>query len=66
MSRVLIIDSQIPISREIRELLAADALPIEYAAGHIDAVHRLRCRSFSVIVTGAQGVIEEDLAPSRG
>jgi DNA-binding NarL/FixJ family response regulator len=62
MSRVLIIDSQIPISREIGELLAADDLPIEYAAGNIDAVHRLRCRSFSVIVTGAEGVIEEDLA----
>jgi anti-sigma regulatory factor (Ser/Thr protein kinase) len=62
MSRVLIIDSQIPISREIGELLAADDFPIEYAAGNIDAVHRLRCRSFSVIVTGAEGVIEEDLA----
>jgi anti-sigma regulatory factor (Ser/Thr protein kinase) len=62
MSRVLIIDCQIPISREIGEILASDALPIEYAAGHIDAVHRLRCRAFSVIVTGADGVIEEDLA----
>ena len=62
MSRVLIIVSQIPISREIGELLAADDLPIEYAAGNIDAVHRLRCRSFSVIVTSADGVIEEDLA----
>lgn len=62
MSRVLIIDSQIPISREIGELLVSHDLPIEYAAGNIDAVHRLRCRSFSVIVTGADGVIEEDLA----
>ncbi len=62
MSRVLIIDSQVPITREIGELLAADGLAIEFAAGHIDALHRLRCRAFSVIVTGAEGVIEEELA----
>ena len=62
MSRVLIIDSQIPISREIGGLLDSAGLPIEYAAGHIDALHRLRCRAFSVIVTGAEDVIEEDLA----
>jgi anti-sigma regulatory factor (Ser/Thr protein kinase) len=37
-------------------------LEIEYAAGHIDALHRLRCRAFSVIVTGAESVIEEALA----
>ena len=62
MSRVLIIDTQIPVSREIGELLTAAGLPIEYAAGHIDALHRLRCRAFSVIITGADGVIEEALA----
>src|SRR5271168_1099759 len=62
MSRVLVIDSPIPISREIGELLTAAGLPIEYAAGHIDAVHRLRCRAFSVIITSAEGVIEEALA----
>jgi len=62
MSRVLIIDSPIPISREIGELLACAGLEIEYAAGHIDALHRLRCRAFSVIVTGAESVIEEALA----
>ena len=54
MSRVLLIDSQDPISREIGERLAADGLPIEYAAGHIDAVHRLRCRAFGLIVTSAR------------
>ena len=62
MSRVLIIDSQTPISHEIGELFIAAGLPIEYAAGHIDALHRLRCRMFSVIITSAEGVIEESLA----
>jgi anti-sigma regulatory factor (Ser/Thr protein kinase)/ActR/RegA family two-component response regulator len=62
MSRILIIDTQIPVSREIGEILAAAGLPFEYAAGHIDALHRLRCRAFSVIITGADGVIEEALA----
>jgi anti-sigma regulatory factor (Ser/Thr protein kinase) len=62
MSRVLIIDSQNPINREIGERLADGGLPIEYAAGHIDALHRLRCRAFGLIVTGADGVIEEALA----
>jgi anti-sigma regulatory factor (Ser/Thr protein kinase)/ActR/RegA family two-component response regulator len=62
MSRVLIIDGQTPVSHEIGELLTASGLPIEYAAGHIDALHRLRCRMFSVIITSAEGVIEEALA----
>jgi anti-sigma regulatory factor (Ser/Thr protein kinase)/ActR/RegA family two-component response regulator len=62
MSRVLIIDSQTPVSHEIGDLLIAAGLPIEYAAGHIDALHRLRCRMFSVIITSAEGVIEEALA----
>ncbi len=62
MSRVLIVDSQNPISREIGERLAEGGLSIEYAAGHIDAVHRLRCRAFGLIVTSAEGVIEEALA----
>ena len=62
MSRVLIIDSQTPVSHEIGELLTAAGLPIEYAAGHIDALHRLRCRMFSVIITSTEGVIEEALA----
>src|ERR1700722_5226604 len=62
MSRVLIIDSQTPVSSEVGELLTAAGLPFEYAAGHIDAIHRLRCRAFSVIITSADGVIEEALA----
>jgi anti-sigma regulatory factor (Ser/Thr protein kinase)/ActR/RegA family two-component response regulator len=62
MSRVLIIDSQTPVSREIGELLTTADLPFEYAAGHIDALHQLRARAFSVIVTSADSAIEEALA----
>jgi anti-sigma regulatory factor (Ser/Thr protein kinase)/ActR/RegA family two-component response regulator len=62
MSRVLIIASPIPVSHQVGELLTAAGLQIEYAAGHIDALHRLRARSFSVIVTSADGVIDEALA----
>lgn len=62
MSRVLIIASQTPVSEEIGELITAAGLEVEYAAGHIDALHRLRARAFSVIVTSADGVIEEALA----
>lgn len=62
MSRVLIIESQTPVGHEIGELLIAAGLDIEYAAGHIDALHRLRARAFSVIVTSADCTIEEALA----
>jgi DNA-binding NtrC family response regulator len=62
LSRVLIIASPNPVSRQVGELLAAAGLPIEYAAGHIDAVHRLRCGVFRVLITSADGVIEEALA----
>jgi anti-sigma regulatory factor (Ser/Thr protein kinase)/ActR/RegA family two-component response regulator len=62
MSRVLIIDSQTPVGQQVGELLTAAGLEVEYAAGHIDALHRLRCRMFSVFITSADGVIEEALA----
>ncbi|MGC2617907.1 MAG: ATP-binding protein [Acidobacteriaceae bacterium] len=62
MSRVLIVDSQTPVSREISELLTGDGLPFEVAAGDIDALHRLRSRAFGVIITSADGVIDEALA----
>src|ERR1700760_1505657 len=62
MSRVLIIDSQTPVGHEVGKLLTTAGLSVEYAAGHIDALHRLRCRMFSVIITSADGVIEEALA----
>ena len=62
MSRVLIIASQTPVSREVGELLSAAGLPVEYAAGHIDALQRMRARSFGLIITSADGVFEEALA----
>jgi anti-sigma regulatory factor (Ser/Thr protein kinase) len=62
MSRVLLIASQSPVSREVGDILTDAGLEIEYAAGHIDALHRLRCSAFSVIVTSSDCAIEEDLA----
>jgi anti-sigma regulatory factor (Ser/Thr protein kinase) len=62
MSRVLIIGSHNPVNREIGDALCAASLPMEYSAGHADALLRLRGRSFGVVITSADSVIEEDLA----
>jgi anti-sigma regulatory factor (Ser/Thr protein kinase) len=62
MSRVLIVTSQTPVSREVGDLLAAADVPVEYAAGHIDALQRMRARSFGLIITSADSVFEEALA----
>jgi anti-sigma regulatory factor (Ser/Thr protein kinase)/ActR/RegA family two-component response regulator len=62
MSRVLIIGSQTPVSREVGDALTAAGLPMEYSAGHADTLHRLRIRSFGVVITSADSAIEEALA----
>ena len=62
MSRVLIIGSQAPVSREVGDSLCAAGLPMEYSAGNADSLHRLRIRSFGVVVTSADCSIEENLA----
>jgi anti-sigma regulatory factor (Ser/Thr protein kinase)/ActR/RegA family two-component response regulator len=62
MSRVLIIGSQAPVSREIGDALCAAGLPMEYSAGHADTLQRLRTRSFGVVITSADSAIEESLA----
>jgi anti-sigma regulatory factor (Ser/Thr protein kinase)/ActR/RegA family two-component response regulator len=62
VSRVLIIASPDPVTHEVGDLLTAAGLPIEYAAGHIDAIHQLRRGAFGVIITSADGVIDEALA----
>jgi anti-sigma regulatory factor (Ser/Thr protein kinase) len=62
MSRVLIIGSQSPVSREIGDALIAADLPMEYAAGHADALQRLRIRAFGVVITSAYNAVEEGLA----
>jgi len=62
MSRVLIIGSHTPVSREIGDSLCAASLPMEYSAGHADALQRLRVRSFGVVITSADSAIDESLA----
>jgi anti-sigma regulatory factor (Ser/Thr protein kinase)/DNA-binding NarL/FixJ family response regulator len=62
MSRVLIIEGHNHISHEVGDVLLCANLPIEYAAGHADALQKLRMRSFGVVVTNADGGIDEALA----
>jgi DNA-binding NarL/FixJ family response regulator len=62
MSRVLVIGSHAEVSREIGDALSAAELPMEYAAGHADALHRLRMRSFGVVITSPDSAVDEDLA----
>jgi anti-sigma regulatory factor (Ser/Thr protein kinase) len=37
-------------------------MPVEYAAGHADALQRLRIRSFGVVITSCDSEVDEDLA----
>jgi anti-sigma regulatory factor (Ser/Thr protein kinase) len=62
MSRVLIVDSNNPVSREIGNILNTAQLPFEYAHGQADTLRRLRYRSFGVVVTSPDSAVEEDLA----
>lgn len=62
MSRVLVIGSQSQVSREIGDALTAADLPMEYSAGHADALQRLRMRSFGVVITSPDCAVDEDLA----
>jgi anti-sigma regulatory factor (Ser/Thr protein kinase)/ActR/RegA family two-component response regulator len=62
MSRVLIIGDHNHVSREIGDALSAAAFPMEYSAGHADALQRLRTRSFGVIITCPDSAVDEDLA----
>ena len=50
------------MSREIGDALAAADLPMEYSAGHADALQRLRMRSFGVVITSPDYAVDEDLA----
>jgi anti-sigma regulatory factor (Ser/Thr protein kinase) len=61
MSRVLIIGSHTPVSREIGDSLCAADLPTEYSAGNADALKRLRFRSFGVVITSPDSAIDENL-----
>jgi len=62
MSRVLVIGSHAKVSQEVGSALAAAGLPLEYAAGHVDTLHRLRKRSFGIVITSPDSALDEDLA----
>ena len=62
MSRVLVIGSEAQVSREIGGALSAADFPMEYSAGHADALQRLRVRSFGIVITSPDSTVEEDLA----
>ncbi|HMH14807.1 MAG TPA: ATP-binding protein [Edaphobacter sp.] len=62
MSRVLVIGNHNQVSREIGDALTAASFPMEYAAGHADALQRLRLRSFGVVITSPDSAVDEDLA----
>jgi anti-sigma regulatory factor (Ser/Thr protein kinase) len=62
MSRVLIIGREAQVSREIGGALSAADCPMEYSAGHADALQRLRVRSFGIVITSPDSTVEEDLA----
>ena len=61
MSRVLVI-GDCNVSREIGDALSAADFPMEYSAGHADALQRLRARSFGVVITDPDSALDEDLA----
>jgi len=62
MSRVLLIGSDSHVSREIGDCLSRAELPVEHSAGHADTLQRLRVRSFGVVITNPDSMLEEDLA----
>ena len=62
MSRILIIHDDSQLSCEIGAILNKMDMPLEYAAGHADALRRLRMRSSDVVITSCESVLEEDLA----
>src|ERR1700754_4735852 len=62
MSRVLVIGSDNSITQQVGDALSAAGVPIEYAAGPVGALQRLRMRSFSVVITSPSSAVDEDLA----
>lgn len=59
MSRVLVIESNDPVSEAIGDALAGWNFPMEYAAGHADALSKLRMKSFGVVVTNPESMVED-------
>jgi DNA-binding NarL/FixJ family response regulator len=61
MSRVLVIGTDNPVTHAIGDALSAAKVPLEYAAGPVGALQRLRLQSFGVVITSPETPIEEDL-----
>ena len=62
MSRVLVIGTDNPVTHAIGDALSAAGVPLEYAAGPMGALQRLRLQSCGVVVTSPGTPIDEDLA----
>ena len=62
MGRVLVIGSDNPVTLTIVDLLSTAGVPIEFAAGPVAALQRLRARSFAITITSPGTSIDEDLA----
>jgi len=62
MSRILIIGDACHLNEEIGTALKTLDLPLEYVAGHADALQRLRMQSFGVVITNCESKVDEDLA----
>lgn len=62
MGRVLVIGSDNPVTRTVGDILSAAGVPIEYSAGPVGALQRIRVQSFAITITSPGTAIEEDLA----
>jgi anti-sigma regulatory factor (Ser/Thr protein kinase) len=62
MSRVLVVGTDNPVTHAIGDFLSAAGIPLEYAAGPVGALQRLRLQSCGVVITSPGTPIEEDLA----
>jgi anti-sigma regulatory factor (Ser/Thr protein kinase)/ActR/RegA family two-component response regulator len=62
MSRILVMGCDTQLSHEIGDALSSADFSVVFAAGHADALQRLRLQAFGVIITSPHSVIEEDLA----
>ena len=62
MGRVLVIGSDNLVTHTIGDILSVAGVPIEYAAGPVGALQRMRVQSFSIAITSPGTAVEEDLA----
>jgi anti-sigma regulatory factor (Ser/Thr protein kinase) len=62
MNRVLVIGSDNPVTHTVGDILSAAGVSIEFAAGPVGALQRMRVESFAITITSPGTFIEEDLA----